>query len=99
MTGNNCETNMDLCKPGQCLNGGTCYIITMNQTACACTALFEGVNCQISRVQTIQTTGDLCNPNPCLNGGGCQVNATSGSVSCSCLRKLHISFPICLQNQ
>jgi len=80
---------MNLCKAGYCLNGGTCYIISMNQIACSCSAGFEGVNCQTAVVDTVKTTNlDLCNPNPCLNGGVCQANNSIGSASCNCLRKL-----------
>ncbi len=86
MSGKYCETVMNQCKTGQCLNGGSCYVISTNQTVCVCSPLFGGVNCQIPIVEAVIAT-DLCNPDPCLNGGDCEVDSKSGLVNCRCLRK------------
>ena len=45
LLGNNCQTNIDECEPGPCLNGATC-IDGIAKYTCECRPGFEGVNCE-----------------------------------------------------
>ncbi|XP_072233193.1 cadherin EGF LAG seven-pass G-type receptor 1 isoform X2 [Leuresthes tenuis] len=75
-TGDNCETEIDLCYSGPCKNNGRCrsreggYI-------CECLEDFTGEHCEVN------ASSGRCVPGVCKNGGKC-VNRLAGGFMCQC---------------
>lgn len=71
-----CETNVDDCHPGACLNGGTC-VDGVNEFHCLCSAGFVGRRCE----------GDVneCRWNPCTGSGSLACVQLVNGFQCVCL--------------
>ena len=61
-TGTTCQTDIDECASGPCLNGATCDDM-VNGYVCRCAAGFNGTECEIEI--------DECDSMPCQNNGYC----------------------------
>ena len=57
--GNDCEVDLNLCRSGPCMNGGTCTN-SLNTYSCACLPSFTNLDCS--------TELDACVSSPCVNG-------------------------------
>jgi len=68
-----CELDIDECRAGACVNGGTC-VDGINSYSCSCRAGYTGTNCA--------TDINECSSSPCVNGATC--NDEINSFSCSC---------------
>ncbi|XP_035684679.1 fibropellin-3-like [Branchiostoma floridae] len=71
-----CESDIDLCGPTECQNGGNCIACFSDFSMCRCHPGYTGAFCEIDI--------DECSSSPCQNGGTCVdgVNA----FSCNCVR-------------
>ncbi|KAH3692699.1 hypothetical protein DPMN_193853 [Dreissena polymorpha] len=75
-TGRNCETEIDNCKAGSCLNGATCES-TSNGFICLCPLGYIGVRCEI--------TYDLCDrARLCVGANNTCKQVNQESVICIC---------------
>jgi len=95
-SGNNCQTNIDECEPGPCLNGATC-IDGIAKYTCECRPGFEGVNCEKdideceiytpcqNEAKCIDEIADYtCQCSPMFGGKNCSVPLT-GCEQVTCL--------------
>uniref|UniRef100_A0A182NDN9 Notch n=1 Tax=Anopheles dirus TaxID=7168 RepID=A0A182NDN9_9DIPT len=71
--GQNCELNIDECKPNPCRNGGICHDL-VNGYKCSCPPGTIGVLCEINT--------DDCTPGACHNNGSCVDKV--GGFECRC---------------
>ena len=74
-SGTRCETDIDECASGPCLNGSTCRD-QLDSFHCQCENGFSGINCQYS--------SSVCESFPCRNGGNC-ISEGVGAYKCECM--------------
>jgi hypothetical protein len=78
-----CNLRPSSCASSPCRNGATCTdIATTGGYQCACTAEYEGTNCQTAK--TCVTTFNYCASQPCLNGATCTPLFATCSFTCQC---------------
>jgi Notch-like protein len=79
MAGYQCELSQtpDLCRFSPCLNGGFCYPVGRDNTACACPPHTTGRYCE----QDLNES-NACYSSPCLNNGTCLKNGSSYMCIC-----------------
>ncbi|TMS03043.1 Cadherin EGF LAG seven-pass G-type receptor 1, partial [Larimichthys crocea] len=75
-TGDYCETEIDLCYSGPCMNNGRCRSREGGYT-CECLEDFTGEHCELN------ASSGRCIPGVCKNGGKC-VNRLAGGFMCQC---------------
>ncbi|KAJ8392025.1 hypothetical protein AAFF_G00083350 [Aldrovandia affinis] len=75
-TGDYCETEIDLCYSGPCLNNGRCRSREGGYT-CECQEDFTGDHCEVN------ARSGRCVPGVCKNGGKC-VDLLVGGFMCQC---------------
>uniref|UniRef100_A0A8D0AXG8 Cadherin EGF LAG seven-pass G-type receptor 1 n=1 Tax=Sander lucioperca TaxID=283035 RepID=A0A8D0AXG8_SANLU len=75
-TGDYCETEIDLCYSGPCMNNGRCRSREGGYT-CECLEDFTGEHCELN------ASSGRCVPGVCKNGGKC-VNRLAGGFMCQC---------------
>ncbi|XP_038054990.1 uncharacterized protein LOC119727201 [Patiria miniata] len=74
-TGAQCETNIDDCQEGLCMNGGTCHDEVAGYR-CKCSPGFNGTNCEVDI--------DECQSGPCVHALAC--HDSIDSYRCECLK-------------
>ena len=72
-TGLVCDVDIDECRSGACVNGGSC-VDGIDSYSCTCPSGYTGNNCA--------TDINECSALPCQNGATC--NDEINSYSCSC---------------
>ncbi|XP_019642897.1 PREDICTED: uncharacterized protein LOC109484117 [Branchiostoma belcheri] len=70
-----CESDVQLCSPNVCLNGGNCTWCFSDYSMCDCPSGYTGDFCE--------TDIDVCSSSPCQNGGTCVDDVDSFSCTCA----------------